>query len=127
MTQVTLASRSRTHTGGLSSLNRMKFLTGKNAGFKFLRLGGSAFLMTGNDKMFSAHRAPLQENGNLPRRAGAPYSHHDTPKARNVWYTISDPAYARTVMYTSCTTGHFQLLVSRRVTACVDRHCIART
>ena len=35
--------------------------------------------------------------------------------------------YASAVMYAICTSGHFQLLVSRRTMATVERHCMAST
>ena len=42
-------------------------------------------------------------------------------------YTINVTEYARAVMYPTWNSGHFHPLVSLRMTATVDMHCIART
>ena len=49
------------------------------------------------------------------------------PKERAVQYVIPAAAYANTKRYVTMKMGHFQPLVSRRVTAIVEMHCGANT
>ena len=49
------------------------------------------------------------------------------PKERAVQYVIPAAAYANAKRYVTMKMGHFQPLVSRRVTAIVEMHCGANT
>lgn len=84
-----------------------------------LRRGQNGLLST-----HRPHRASRLTIQNCQSRQGMA---HDSPASRMALYVNSAKTYAIAVMYTSCRMAHFQLPVSRRVTASVGRHCIAST
>lgn len=53
--------------------------------------------------------------------------HHDMPRESPILYTTKVAEYASAVIYAIWKSGHLQLFVSRRITATVERHCIAKT
>jgi len=73
-----------------------------------------------------ANKIGDRHGGDQKRDNGAGV-HHAAPSANPIWRTANVTIHAKAVIATICTIGHFQEFVSRRTTATVLMHCIAKT